>query len=192
LDIYTSLTNELGGKRLELLKEAVPKLARVAVLYGSGLPGTSGEVKEHLPGAARALGLTMRTWEVRAVDDFDRVFAALSKERPDGLYVPGGGSLMRANTERVTNFALKGQLPSVYSRRESVDAGGLMSYGTDRTDNYRRVAYFVDKILKGAKPGDLPIEQPTKFELLINLKTANQIGLTISPNLLARADKVIK
>jgi putative tryptophan/tyrosine transport system substrate-binding protein len=189
----TNLGGELGGKRLELLKEAVPKLARVAVLYEpAAAPASVNDVKEVLPVAARALGLTIRSWEVRAADDFDRVFAAMGKQRPDGLYVTGGGALMNANQKRIVGFALKSRLPSVYTRRQDVDAGGLMSYGADLADSYRRVAYYVDKILKGAKPADLPVEQPTKFELVINLKTAKQIGLTIPPNLLARADKVIK
>ena len=174
----TLLSRELGGKRLELLKEAVPKLARVAVLYDPANPGNVREVKEVLPVAARALGLTVRSWEVRATDGFERVFAALNKERPDGLYVTSG-TLMNANQKRIVGFALKSRLPSMYVRREFVDAGGLMSYGADLADSYRRVAYFVDKILKGAKPADLPVEQPTKFELVINLKTAKQIGLTI-------------
>ena len=187
----TNLTRELGGKRLELLKEAVPKLARVAVLYDPASPGTVLEVKEVLPVAARALGLTIQPWEVRAADDFERVFAALNKERPDGLYVLGG-PLMSANGKRIADFALKSRLPSMYAHRESVDAGGLMYYGADLADSYRRVAYYVDKILKGAKPADLPVEQPTKFELVINLKTAKQIGLTIPPEVLARANKVIK
>jgi putative ABC transport system substrate-binding protein len=188
----TSLSRELGGKRLELFKEAVPKLARVAVLYDPALPGSVIEVKEVLPVAARALRLTLRSWEVRAADDFDRGFAALNKQRPDGLYVFGSGPLMAANRKRIADFALKSRLPSMYGNREAVDAGGLMSYGADLADSYRRVAYFVDRILKGAKPADLPVEQPTKFELVINLKTAKQIGLTIPPNVLARADKVIK
>ena len=188
----TNLTRKLGGKRLELLKEAVPKLARVAVLYDPGIPGTTREVKEDLPVAARALRLTVRSWEVRAADDFEKVFTALNKERPDGLYVPGGGQLMFANANRIAGLALKSRLPSMYGRREAVEAGGLMSYNADLADIYRRVAYFVDRILKGAKPADLPVEQPTKFELVINLKTAKQIGLTIPPNVLARADKVIK
>ncbi len=149
------------------------------------------EVKEVLPVAARALGLTVQPWEVRAADDFEKVFAALSKQRPDGLYVPAG-PLMRANEKRIAGFALKSRLPSVYDNREAVDAGGLMSYGADLADSYRRVATYVDKILKGAKPADLPVEQPTKFELVINLKTAKQIGLTIPPNVLARADRVIR
>jgi putative tryptophan/tyrosine transport system substrate-binding protein len=188
----TNLSRELGGKRLELLKEAVPKLARVAVLNDPAIPGTSLEVKEALPVAARALGLTIQPWEVRGTDDFERVFAALNKQRPDGLYVPGGGQLMRANEKRIASLAIKSRLPSIYGRREAVDAGGLMSYGADLADSYRRVAYYVDRILKGAKPADLPVEQPTKFEFVINLKTAKQIGLTIPPDLLARASRLIK
>ena len=188
----TNLNRELGGKRLELLKEAVPKLARVAVLYDPAIPGTTREVKEDLPGAARALGLTIQLWEVRAADGFAKVFAALNKERPDALYVPGGGPLINANVKRIAGFALKSRLPSVYQTREAVEASGLMSYGADLSDSYRRVAYYVDRILKGAKPADLPVEQPTKFELVINLKTAKQIGLTIPQSMLYRADKVIK
>jgi putative tryptophan/tyrosine transport system substrate-binding protein len=188
----TNLSRELDGKRLELLKEAAPKVARVAVLYDPGAgPGLIREVKEDLPIAARGLGLTLRSWEARAVRDFERVFAALNKERPDGLYVTGG-LLFHTNRKRIVGFALNGRLPSVYSRREYVDEGGLMYYGADLADSYRRVAYFVDRILKGAKPADLPVEQPKKFELVINLKTAKQIGLTIPPNVLARADKVIR
>ena len=188
----TLLSRELGGKRLELLKEAVPKVARVAVLYDPTVPGIAREVKEDLPVAARALGLTVKSWEVRATDGLARVFAALNKERPDGLYVPGLGPLMFANVKRTADFALKSRLPSVYQNREAVDAGGLMSYGADLADSYRRVAYFVDRILKGAKPADLPVEQPTKFEFVINLKTAKQIGLTIPQSVLYRADRVIK
>ena len=188
----TNLSVELGGKRLELLKEAVPKLARVAVLYNPATPDSVHAVKEVLPVAAGALGLTVRSWGVRATDDFDKVFAAISKSRPDGLYVEGGGPLMRANGKRIVDFALKSRLPSMYGRREFVEASGLMSYGADIADSYRRVAYFVDRILKGAKPADLPVEQPTKFELVINLKTAKQIGLTIPPEVLARANRLIK
>jgi putative ABC transport system substrate-binding protein len=188
----TNLTRELGGKRLELLKEAVPKLSRVAVLYDPANQPSLHEVKELLPADARALKLTIQPWEIRAVDDYEKVFAALNKHRPDGLYAFNAGGVMRPKEKRIVDFALKSQLPAVYSSRESVEAGGLMSYGRDLADNYRRVAYFVDKILKGAKPGDLPVEQPTKFELVINLKTAQQIGLTIPQSLLYRADKVIK
>jgi putative ABC transport system substrate-binding protein len=187
----TNLSSELGEKRLELLKEAVPKLARVTVLYDPALPSNVVQVKELLPAAARALKLTVRSWEIRDADGFERVFAALNKQRPDGLYVLQG-PLMRANQKRIVDFALKSRLPSVYTGRDFVDAGGLMYYGADLADSYRRVAIYIDRILKGAKPADLPVEQPTKFELVINLKTAKQIGLTIPPNVLARADRVIK
>lgn len=156
------LSRELGGKRLELLKEAVSKLTRVAVIYDPAAPG-----------------------------DFERVFAAIKKERPDGLYVPVG-PLTRIHAKRIGDFALKSRLPSVYSRPEFMEAGGLMSYDADVADNYRRVAYYVDRILKGANPADLPVEQPTKFELVINLKAAKQIGLAIPESMLFRADKVIK
>jgi putative ABC transport system substrate-binding protein len=121
-------------------------------------------VKEILPVAARALRLTIQPWEVRAVEDFDRVFAALNKQRPDGLYVLGG-PLLNANGKRIAEFALKSRLPSTYTLRQAVNAGGLMYYGADLADSYRRVATYVDKILKGAKPADLPVQQPTKFEL---------------------------
>src|SRR5262244_2678139 len=188
----TNLARELGGKRLELLKEAVPKLSRVAVLYDPANPPSLQEVKELLPADARALKLTIQPWEIRAVDDFEKVFAALNKQRPDGLYAVIAGPVMRPMQKRTIDFALKSHLPSVYSSRGAVDAGGLMSYGVDFADSYRRVAYYVDKILKGAKPADLPIEQPTKFELVINLKTAKQISVIIPQSLLYRADKVIK
>jgi len=187
----TNLNRALGGKRLELLKEAVPKLARVAFLYDPAMPGTAREVKEDLPVAARALKLIIQPWEVRSADGFERVFAALSKQRPDGLYVPAG-LLMTANEKRIAGFALKSRLPSMYTNRVAVDAGGLMYYGADQADSYRRVAYYVDRILKGAKPADLPVEQPMKFEFVINLKTAKEIGITIPQWTLMKADKVIR
>jgi putative ABC transport system substrate-binding protein len=190
----TGLTNlgmELGEKRLELLKEAVPKLARVAVLYQPATPANVVEVKEDLPSAARALKLTVQPWEIRAADDFDRVFDALNKQRPDGLYV-AGSPLTNSNQKRIVSFALMSRLPAMYSERVAVDDGGLMYYGADIADSYRRVAYFVDRILKGAEPAELPVERPTKFELAINLKTAKQIGLTIPPDVLARATKIIR
>ena len=150
-------------------------------------------MKELLPAAARGLGLTIQSWEVRAADDFEKVFATLNKQRPDGLYVPGSaGPLMSANQKRIVDFTIKSRLPSMYHTRAPVEAGGLMSYAADLADSYRRVATYVDRILKGAKPADLPVEQPTNFELVINLKTAKQIGLTSPPNVLARADRVIK
>ena len=187
----TLLNTGLGGKRLELLKEAVPKLARVAVLYDPTNPPSVIEVKEVLPVVARALRLTIQPWEVRDADGFERVFAALNKERPDALYVPGS-ALMSANQKRIVGLVLKSRLPSVFTSREAVDAGGLLYYGADEAERYRRVAYYVDRILKGAKPADLPVEQPTKFELVINLKAAKQIGVTIPPNVLARANRIIK
>src|SRR4029450_1077762 len=187
----TNLGSELGGKRLELLKEAVPKVARVAVLYHPANANSVQDGKEVLPAAARALRLTIQPWEVRAADGFERVFAALSKQRPDGLYV-GGGPLMLANRKRIPPLPLKSRLPSMYVRREFVEAGGLMFYGADIADSNRRVAYFLDRFLKGAKPADLPVEQTPKFELVINLKTAKQIGVTIPPELLARASRLIK
>src|SRR5499426_3227830 len=188
----TALNPELGGKRLELLKEAVPKLSRVAVLYDPADPPSLHTVKELLPADAHALNLTIQPWEIRAVDDFDKVFAALNKQRPDGLYVLTAGPVMRPNQKRMVGFALKSRLPSTYIGRAAVEAGGLMSYGRDLADSYRRIAWYVDKILKGAKPADLPVEQPTKFDLVINLKTAKQIGLIIPQSMLYRADKVIK
>jgi len=186
----TILTGELGGKRLELFKEAVPKVARLAVLYEPANPSSVIELKE-VQTAARAMGLTVQPREARAAEDFEKVFAVLNKQRPDGLYVTGG-ALVNNNQKRTIDYALKSRLPSAYARREFVDMGGLMSYGADLTDSYRRVAYYVDRILKGTKPADLPVEQPMKFELAFNLKTAKQVGVTIAPQVLARADRIIK
>ena len=191
----TGLTNlqiELSGKRLELLKEAVPKVTRVAVLYESNIQSSVLDVKEVLPAAARAMGLTIQPWEIRTADDFDRVFAATGKQRPDGLQVLPGGALMRPNENRIIALALKSRLPSMFSNKRAVETGGLMYYGADEADSYRRVAVYVDKILKGAKPADLPVEQPTKFEFVINLKTVKALNLTIPQSVLYRADKVIK
>ena len=188
----TSLGRELGGKRLELFKEAVPKLARVAVLYQPSIPGTAREVKEDLPAAARALGLTLQPWEVPDAASFDKRFAGLSSDRPDGLYSPGGGTLIRTRLKRISDFALKHRIPLFDTYKEAVEAGSLMYYGADIADGYKRVAYFIDRILKGTKPADLPVEQPTKFEFVINLKTAKQIGLNIPAEVLARATRVLR
>ena len=187
----TNFTTELSGKRLELLKEAIAKLARVGFLYDPAAPGSLRELKEVLR-AAGALGLTVRPWEIRDTDGFEKTLAALNdKERSDALYV-AVGPLMTANEKRIAGFALKSRLPSIYGGKEYVEAGGLMYYGADQKDIYRRAAIYVDKILKGAKPADIPVEQPTKFELVINLKTANQIGLKIPDSVLYRADRVIR
>jgi len=187
----TLLNRELGGKRLELLKEAVPKLARVAVLYDPANSYNKRELKEGLPVAARSLGLTIQPWPIQDANALEKELAAMGKQRPDGMYSTSSRQMI-AIERRIAEFALKSGLPSVYAWREAVEAGGLMYYGADRADSYRRVAYYVDKILKGTKPADLPVEQPKKFELVFNLKTAKQIGLTIPPNVLARATKVIK
>jgi putative ABC transport system substrate-binding protein len=187
----TNLGRDLGGKRLELLKETVHTVVRVAILYDPANASHVHEMKEVLPAAARALKLTLQPWEVRDSDGFEKVFAAMGKQRPDGLYALGG-PLLIANQSRIDGFASKSRLPSTYANRGAVVAGGLMYYGADQADSYRRVATYVDKILKGAKPADLPVEQPTKFELVINLKTAKQIGLTIPQRVLARANRVIQ
>jgi len=186
----TNLQTYLDGKRLELLKECVPKLDRVAVLYDPDVPA-GRQVKDDLPVAARGMGLTIQPWEIRAAEDFERVFVALDKQHPDGLYA-SSGLVITANRKRIANFSLKSRLPSTYSVKEAIDAGGLMYYGADVAESYRRIAIYVDRILKGAKPAELPVEQSTKFEFSINLKTAKQIGLTIPPNMLARADTIIR
>jgi putative ABC transport system substrate-binding protein len=187
----TLLNRELGGKRLELLKEAVPKLSRVGLLYDPYNPNNERELKKILPAAARTLGLIVQPWEVRDAESLDKQLAAMGKQRPDGLYVTGGRQ-MEAIAKQTAAFALKSRLPSIYGISNAVDAGFLMYYGADLAYSYRRVAYYVDKILQGSKPADLPVEQPKKFEFIINLKAAKQIGLTIPPNVLAQADRVIR
>jgi putative ABC transport system substrate-binding protein len=188
----TSLTTELGGKRLEILRDAVPKVSRVAVLYDPTTQGNIREVKEELPVAARALKLTLRNWELRDADSFEKVFAALRNERPGGLYLRSGGPLIGSRYNLVTSFALKSRIPSMYSNKASVEAGGLMYYGADVTDSYRQIAWYVGKILKGSKAAELPVQQPMKFEFVINKKTADQIGLTIPQWTLMKATKVIQ
>jgi putative ABC transport system substrate-binding protein len=188
---YINISGYLGGKRLELLKEAVAKISRVAVLYQAKNPRNMFEFKEVLTASARALKLTMLRHEVRDTNDFDRAFAAISKDRPDGIFALGG-PLLALSHKRTATFAIKSRLPSLYDSREAIDAGGMMFYGANVMESYERVAAFVDKIIKGRKPADLPVEQPMKFELVVNLKTAKQIGVTIDPNLLARANKLIR
>jgi putative ABC transport system substrate-binding protein len=186
----TWLAFELVGKRLELLKEAVPVVSRVAVLANPAHPGEQRELRE-TQGTAKAVGTTLQYHQVRTTADFDAAFDAVIKEKANALLV-FPDALTSAHRNQIAEFTAKHRLPSMFGRQESVDAGGLMFYGSDRLVGYRRAAYYVDKILKGSKPGELPIEQPTKFELIINLKAAKQIGLTIPPNVLGRADKVIK
>ena len=186
----TNLAPELGGKRLELLKEIVPQLSRVAVLGDPNSPAYGPQTNE-LDIAARALGLRLQPVEVRGPGDLENAFSVIIKERAGaviGLQQPTIDILR----ERIMDLTTKNRLPAMYPNREAVDAGGLMSYAADIPTMFRRAATYVDKILKGAKPADLPVEQPTKFEFVVNLKTAKQIGLTIPPNVLARADRVIK
>ena len=185
-----TLATETAGKLLELFKETIPTLVRVAVFYDAANPANFLHAQA-VQTAGQALGLAVQLWEVRDPDDFERVFAALRQERPDGLYVTGG-PLIRAHETRIIDFAVQSGLPAVYEGRESVEAGGLMSYTVDRVDQYRRVAAYVDKILKGTRPADLPVERPMKFHLVINLKTAKALGLTLSPTLLFQADEVIR
>ena len=188
----TNLIRELGGKRLELLKEAVPKLARVAVLYDPAIPAHFTRSERGSPSRGACAGVDYSTLGGTSCGRFREGICCAKQAAPGWTLRDRRAGLMCANRKRIAGFALKSRLPSVYSSRESVDAGGLMSYGADLADSYRRVAYYVDRILKGAKPADLPVEQPTKFELVINLKTAKQIGLTIPQSMLYRADKVIK
>ena len=188
----TNLSRDLVGKRLELLKEAVPKVARVAVLYDPANPVTVKESKKNLEIAARALRTTIEFWEVRAAGELDQVFASVAKWRADGLYPAGGGPLLGTNRKRIAEFGLKRRLPSMTAQRNFVTDGALMYYGPDDLERYKRVAYLVDRILKGTKPVDLPVEQPTKFEFVVNLKTAKQIGVTIPPDVLARATRIIR
>jgi putative ABC transport system substrate-binding protein len=181
---------ELYGKRLELLKEAVPGLARVAYLRNPDNPA-SRLTQEAIRAAAGALGLQIQTLGVRKAQELDSAFQAATREQAGGLIVAQTPPI-NSEPRRVVSLAAKSRLPAIYANTDWADAGGLMSYSTDTTDVYRRVATYVDKILKGIKPADLPVEQPMKFEFVINLKTAKQIGLTIPPNVLARADRVIR
>jgi ABC-type uncharacterized transport system substrate-binding protein len=185
----TTIAADLTGKRLELLKEVVPKISRVAVLSdptnGNDAPRKETEV------AARALGVQLQRLDARSANDFEGLFRAATKERAGGLIALDDGFTF-THRMAIVKFAAKNRLPAIYYFREFVEVGGLMSYGVHLSDLYYRAASYVDKILKGAKPADLPIEQPKKFEFFINLKTAKQIGLTIPPNVLARADKVIR
>jgi putative tryptophan/tyrosine transport system substrate-binding protein len=181
---------ELSAKRLDLFKQTLPKLSRVTVLWNSANVGMRLRVQE-TERAAPALGVTLQSVTVQSPDDFDGVFAAMSKDRPESLLVMAD-TVTASNSRRVVEFAARNRVPAIYEARNFVDAGGLMSYGLDFVDHYRRAAYYVDKVLKGVRPADLPVEQPTKFELVINLKSAKALGLTIPQSLLLRADQVIE
>ena len=186
----TAIAAELEGKRLELLREVIPKLSHIAVLWNPASPFQVVSEKE-VQAAAQGMRMKLLSLGVNEQAQLDDAFARIRKERPGALNVLAD-RLFLHNRARIMDFASKNHLPGVHAYVELVEAGGLMSYGPSYAGMHRRAAYFVDRILKGTKPADLPVEQPTKFELVVNLKTAKQIGLTIPPNVLARADKVIK
>jgi ABC-type uncharacterized transport system substrate-binding protein len=187
------LTSELVGKRLELLKQAVPGVSRVAVLWQPGDYGerTEKDILKEAEVTARALGVRLQVVEARGPQDFDSAFSDMARARAGALIVLGS-TMFFTERRRLVDLAAKHRLPAVYSARDSVDAGGLMSYGANLADMFRRAATYVDRILKGAKPAELPIERPTKFELVINLKPAKALGLTIPGSVLLRADQVIE
>jgi putative ABC transport system substrate-binding protein len=187
----STLQRELSGKRLELLKEAVPKMSRVGVLWDPSTPGPVISFKEYET-VARAFKIALQSLEVRGPNpDFEGAFRAAAKGRASAL-ITISNALVSRYTKRVTDLAIKNRLPSMYETDDWVDAGGLMSYAADDAEKYKRAAYYVDRILKGTKPADLPVEQPMKFELVINLKTAKQIGVTIPQWTLMKADRVIR
>jgi putative ABC transport system substrate-binding protein len=186
----STLRPEISGKRLELLKEVIPGLSRVAILGSSNNPGNAEALKE-TEAAAAALKVQVQYRDVQTVNDIEAAFRDVRSQRADAALVLGG-PIFNVNRRALAEHAAKTRLPTIYVRQNFVEAGGLMSYGINIADLQRRAAIYVDKILKGAKPADLPVEQPTKFELVINFKTAKQIGLVIPPNVLARADRVIR
>ncbi len=186
----TVLGPGLAAKRLELLKEAAPNISRVAFLWNPANPDQASSFKEVQAGA-RALSLTLHSVEARSHEELEQALAAMKKSRPSALLMTAD-AVHQHYIGRIVAFTSENRLPAMYQLKEAVDRGGLMSYGANLPDLVRRAAYYVDKILKGAKPADLPIEQPTKFELVINLKTAKALGLTIPPSLLGRADEVIQ
>jgi putative ABC transport system substrate-binding protein len=186
----TSISEDLEGKRLELLREVLPAVSRVAVLWNPENQSLLAELKE-IQAAAQVLGMNVQAMKVRTPGELDETFKAIVRERPGALLVMAD-RLFLHNRQRIMDFATKQRLPGVYAYRELVEAGGLMSYGPSYPGMHRRAAYFVDRILKGAKPADLPVERPTKFELLVNLKAAKALGLTIPPSVLQRADQVIE
>jgi ABC-type uncharacterized transport system substrate-binding protein len=186
----STLSPEISGKRLELLKEIVPKLSRVAI-FGTSTSASNAQELREVELAAGAFGVKLQLLDIIGPKDIETAFRAVGKGRADAVLVLSSGVIANRQTE-IAELAIESRLPAIYYRSEFVEAGGLMSYGVSFTDLDRRAATYVDKILKGAKPADLPVEQPTKFELIINLKAAKQIGLTIPPNVLVRADKVIR
>ena len=187
---FTSIGSQLAGKRLEILKETVPHLSRVAVLWNSRDPTTTQQWKESQV-AARELGLKLHSMDVTAPQQYRKAFSGAAKAGSNAAAVTHSAPFV-SHQQEIAALAAESRLPAIYPRRDFVDSSGLMSYGGDEAEPYRRAAALLDKILKGAKPAEIPIEQPTKFELVINLKTAKQIGLTVPSNVLARADRVIR
>jgi len=185
------MSPEISAKRLELLREAVPQLSRVAVVWNPDVRGALLDFKE-LEGPARSLRLRLQSVEVSHADDFARAFSAITEARAEAIIVITPNPVTFANTGQLVSFAQKNRVVSIYGSPEYADAGGLMGYGASTAEGWRQSATYVNKILKGANPGDLPVEQPTKFELVINLKAAKALGLTIPPSLLRRADRVIQ
>ena len=187
----STLSPETSGKRVELLRELIPGLSRVALLWNPDSRGNLLDYKE-TEVAARSLHVELQSIELLRVDDLERAFSAATKAGAPTLIVPAGNPIILARLDQVARFAQRSRLPSIHGARQYVDAGGLMSYGPNTTDLFRRAATYVDKILKGTKPADLPVEQPTKFELVINAKTAKALGLTIPQSILVRADEIIQ
>jgi putative ABC transport system substrate-binding protein len=186
----TNITWELAGRRLELLKEIVPTLKRVAFIMNPETPQAGPAFKEAQK-TAQGLGLNLQSLEIKTPEDFERAFGAAAKARMDALLI-SAVAFNNFHRKRIAELARKARLPTASNSSDLVEAGALLSYGVNTVDSFRRVTMYVDKILKGAQPADLPVEQPTKFELVVNLKTAKQIGLTIPPHVLARADRVIR
>ena len=186
----TEISPDLAGKRLELIREAVPRTTRVAVLWDASRPANIDVLKE-IEAAARAYGVRVQSLKVQSLNDFESAFRAATQQRASALIIPSG-SLSTLHAPQVVSLALRSRLSSIWETKNYVDIGGLMSYGPSLDDLYRRAATYVDKILKGANAADLPVQQPTKFELIVNLKTAKELGVTIPPNVLVRGDKVIK
>jgi putative tryptophan/tyrosine transport system substrate-binding protein len=187
----SAMSPELSGKRLQLLKEVIPGLSRIAILWNPDVRGAVLDYRE-TESAARSLRLHVQSGEVSRADDLERAFPAMTRGRAEALIVPAVSPVMYSNRNEIARLAQRSRLPSMFGTRDFAEAGGLIAYGPSAADQWRRAATYVDKILKGAKPGDLPVEQPRKFELVINLKTAKTLGLTIPPSLLQRADRVIE
>ena len=187
----STMSPELSGKRLELLKEVVPGLTRVAFAWNPDVRGAMYDYNE-TSGAARTLRLQLQSVEISRAEDLDRAFSAITNQRAQGLIVQVPNPILFANRSQIVSLAQKYRLPSIYGQTEFAEAGGLMSYGSNGAERWRRAATFVDKILKGAKPGDLPVEQPTKFELVINMKSAKALGLTVPQTIMVQATRVIQ